>query len=150
MKKTVYIQRGLPGSGKSTRAKVTKEKFEALGFKVTIVSADHFFEKTGKYIFVPSKLDEAHKECFTAFLDAMMTDDLIIVDNTNTRLWEFENYIKVAKIASADIIIDEIKATDIGDVKFWHARCTHNVPYDKMLLMFNRWEDYENRFQISI
>ncbi len=149
MKKTVYIQRGLPGSGKSTRAKATKAKFEALGFKVSIVSADHFFEKTGSYTFIPSKLDEAHKECFTKFLDAMLTDDVIIVDNTNTRVWEFANYIKVAKIASADIIVDEVKAASADDVKAWHKRCIHNVPYDKMLLMFNRWEDYEDKFYIS-
>lgn len=153
--KTLVVMRGLPGSGKSFSAAQLTATAKALAkpkafiireryVDVVVASADHFFEKTGQYNFDASKLGEAHKQCFQSVIDAMFNDtDLIIVDNTNTQLWEFENYLKLAVISDYSIIIDEHPAKDKADVETFWARCTHGVPLDKMMSMFKRFEKFD-------
>ena len=52
--KILYINRGVAGSGKSTKAK-------QLAPKENIFSTDDFWMKDGKYIFNPALLGEAHQ-----------------------------------------------------------------------------------------
>jgi len=53
--KTLIIMRGLPGSGKSTKAKLFA------GEKGLIYSTDDFFIIDGKYIYDPTKIVEYHQ-----------------------------------------------------------------------------------------
>jgi adenylate kinase family enzyme len=46
--------RGVPGSGKSTKAK------QLAGIKGLIYSTDDFFMKNGDYVYDPSKIGEYH------------------------------------------------------------------------------------------
>lgn len=143
--KTVVINRGLPGSGKSTRARRRwAYHTEVRGHKSIVVSADDYFMQDGKYVFNGSKIRDAHAQCFSRFLDALLDGhDLVIVDNTNTQVWEFENYIRVAKLAGYDIVIDETIAKDSAEIEMWCKRCTHGVPLDKMKQMHQRWEPFD-------
>ena len=147
--KVVCIMRGLPGSGKSTAARALANRIEASGRLeggriATIVSADHYFEKSGVYRFDPSKLSQAHAECRDAFVEAMlMGHDLIIVDNTNTQVWEFEGYLKLALVGRYDIRIVGDPPKDDAEIVKWHARCVHGVPLDKMRAMAKRWEPFD-------
>lgn len=89
--KQLIIMRGLPGSGKSTLAKT---------FGGVICSADQYFtDFFGRYKFDASKLTEAHEACFRKAEKAMSKGvKKLIVDNTNTRKWEFEPYLAIAEI----------------------------------------------------
>ncbi len=64
--KVMFINRGLPGSGKSTLSKKIKELYGSE--KTVVCSADDFFtDKDGNYNWVENKLGEAH---FTAYSKA--------------------------------------------------------------------------------
>lgn len=53
----MIIMRGLPGSGKSYKAKKLAQAENGI-----IYSTDDFFETTGKYIYDPSKIGEYHQK----------------------------------------------------------------------------------------
>jgi len=91
MEKILYIIRGASGSGKTTFA-------NSLGCPV--YSADMFFELNGgEYKFDVTKLKEAHKWCYDEVHHSMAWgESRIAVANTFTRLWEFENYVELARI----------------------------------------------------
>ncbi len=59
--KIVYILRGVPGSGKSTRAALFA------GTSGIIHSTDSYFYKNGEYLYDPSKLGEYHDKNYEAF-----------------------------------------------------------------------------------
>jgi len=69
------------------------------------LSADFFFRgacpESGfpTYEFDPARIGEAHAWCFRQYMKALHDNcyDEIVVDNTNSRLWEMENYIYLAK-----------------------------------------------------
>ena len=98
--KTLYILRGIPGSGKSTYAKRFIELYTNL-FHATAIkcSADDFFiDKHGVYKFDATKLYAAHRQCQHKAATAMRQGiDLVIIDNTNTTDKEMRPYIDIAK-----------------------------------------------------
>ncbi|XP_076467989.1 uncharacterized protein LOC143298872 [Babylonia areolata] len=88
--KVVIILRGLPGSGKSYLAR----KIQGSG---QIFSTDEYFFRGGVYQFCPEKLSEAHgwnRKRVLKALDAGVSP--VIVDNTNTELWEMLPYGEMA------------------------------------------------------
>lgn len=86
--KTLIIMRGLPGSGKSTKAKTLA------GEQGLIYSTDDFFMVNGKYEYDPKMIGEYHNRNFERTQKAMFEGKpLIIVDNTNIRLWEMKKYV---------------------------------------------------------
>lgn len=92
--KTVYILRGVSGTGKSTMSKELQQQFG-----VGTISADHFFTDpvTGRYNFDPSKIGEAHRQAQAEFAKAINSgQQIIIVDNTNTTFSEMKYYAKMA------------------------------------------------------
>lgn len=114
--KRVVIFRGLPGSGKSTLAK------RLGGF---IVSADNYFVRNGVYKFDPTKLGDAHVECMRSFLYAVGMDmQLVVVDNTNTRLMELNPYRMVALAHGYDVEIHRVICDPVTALK----RGIHGVP----------------------
>jgi len=64
----------------------------------------------------------------------------IVVDNTASTKWEYENYVKIAKIGGYEIQIREIRCSDEKFVRIFAARNTHNVPVAGVLAMWKRWE----------
>jgi predicted kinase len=97
--KTLYIIRGVPGSGKSTFAK------ELVGADFLVCEADKYFvDREGNYKFDGSKLKEAHEWCRdrveTFMEDSLLNDQFyrrIAVSNTFTREWEMQAYIDLAE-----------------------------------------------------
>ena len=98
MTQTLTIMRGVPGSGKSTKAK-------ALGGFV--LSTDDFFmtaEDNPKYLFNPKQLGAAHAWNQNRARDAMTAGiEHVIVDNTNRRVMEFERYMRIPGIKTVEI-----------------------------------------------
>jgi predicted kinase len=97
--KTLYIIRGVPGSGKSTFAK------ELVGADFLVCEADKYFvDREGNYKFDGSKLKEAHEWCRdrveTFMEDSLLNDQFyrrIAVSNTFTREWEMQAYVDLAE-----------------------------------------------------
>ena len=128
--KTLYIVRGVPGSGKSTFAK-------SLGG--THFEADMFFMKDGVYKFDVSKIKEAHKWCQDSVNTAMILNntswlnETIVVSNTFTQEWEMKPYFEMADQYDYRVfsIVVENRHGGMNE---------HGVPEDKIEQMKNRFE----------
>jgi len=80
--------RGLPGSGKSFKAK------KLAGDKGVVFSTDDFFMIGGKYQFDAKLLGDNHEKNYKRAVEAMKEGKpLIIIDNTNVKLWEMKKYV---------------------------------------------------------
>lgn len=134
---TVIILRGISGAGKSTFA-------NELGGD--IVSADHWFMRSGKYKFDPRELPDAHAACLREFIDICQSGDarnnVVIVDNTNTTVMEVAPYVAVGQAYGHNVEIITIAA----DVTAAAARNIHNVPASAVQQMARRLEDSARQF----
>lgn len=130
MEKTLYIVRGVPGSGKSTFAK-------SLGG--THFETDEYFMTNGEYKFDPTKLKDAHRWCQDSVNTAMILNhtaglnNRIVVSNTFTQEWEMEPYFQMAETYDYKVftIIVENRHGGVN---------THGVPEDKIQVMKDRFE----------
>jgi predicted kinase len=140
--KTLTIMRGAPGSGKSFKAK-------QLAKDGVICSADDFFMELGKgqYQFNPSLLPQAHKQCQDKALQAINSGiSPVVIDNTNTSLWELKqlkHIIQTAKSLGYSVNIEEPetdwwKNKDIDEMA---KRNSHGVPRNAIEKMINRFEN---------
>jgi len=129
-KPTVIVLRGISGSGKSTVAAALARAAETLGRTAVICSADSYFldPVTGEYLFDPSKLPAAHAACLAFFENALSVDathssparnsnkvapPVVIVDNTNTKRWEYAKYEDYARKVGAKLHFLELVAPNI-------------------------------------
>ena len=122
--KTLYIVRGLPGSGKSSLAKKVSE---------SVYSADDFFtNKKGEYNFNAKLLGKAHEWCWGKVRDAMFIGaNAVAVANTFTQAWEAEKYYQLAEEYGYSVFVIECQ-NDFGNV--------HDVPQESIDAMKQRWE----------
>lgn len=136
MDKTLYIVRGLPGSGKSTFAE------KLVGSDFLVCEADKYFidKKTGEYKFDQSKIKEAHEWCQSK-VETYMKDSLIneqfyreiAVSNTFTQEWEMNPYFFMAEKYGYNVFTLIVENRHGG-------KNVHNVPEDKITIMRNRFE----------
>lgn len=136
--KTLFIVRGVPGSGKSTFA-------HAIWNNYAICEADQYFidKETGEYKFNPDELKNAHQWCRDE-VETKMKDNQanpqyypeIVVSNTFTQEWEMEPYFKLAEKYGYKVF-SFIVENRHGGVN------THGVPEDKVQVM-------KDRFQIKL
>lgn len=142
--KSVIIMRGPSGSGKST---FVKKNFPT----ATVVSADKYFEREVHwsdrsdvvYQFDPIKIGEAHAWCFNQYLLALFSNGAsqVIVDNTNTRIWEFANYMFLARKKDYKVTVittyrDGLSALDLSEKNI------HGVPPEIIERMINNYERF--------
>jgi len=131
-KRQVIVMQGLSGSGKTTWANTNFPN-------ATVVSADSYFTRSGKYEFDPKQLGRAHARCLSRFIRALdRGDTTIVVDNTNTERWEWCNYTKLAthwgyKWSVVDMMQDpadmpESKVAKAFKDKVLAGRNVHGVP----------------------
>ncbi len=132
----VVILRGCSGSGKST---YIQKNFP----NAYICSADHFFTgNDGIYRFDPMLLGEAHRYCYRKFLLAITDKELsrpkiIVVDNTNTQIFEFYGYVQLAW--AYNIPVEIIRMNTPIDIAA--ARNLHGVPFKKVKSMQDRFQN---------
>jgi predicted kinase len=130
MAQKLIIIRGLPGSGKTTKAKEMVR--ENPNFKH--YEADMYFEKDGEYKFVPSDLSKAHNWCYQMAEQSIQLGDTVIVSNTFTTQREVDPYSKLAK--KYNIPFEIILLTEnYGNI--------HGVPQETLNKM-------QRRFQVNV
>ena len=129
----LILLRGLPGSGKTTLAKIILQLRST--DEPEILSADDFFEdKEGDYNFDPTKLKEAHNYCQFRCSERMRQQKAkIVVANTFTQEWEMEEYFKMAERYNYRV------HTVIVENRHGNENI-HGVPEDKLQQMKNRFQ----------
>lgn len=126
--KTLTILRGVSGSGKSSFA-------ELIGG--VICCADDFFMVGDEYKFDPTKLKQAHAECFDKFKAAVERGEpKIVISNTNTQTWEFDSYKHFAETNGYRVFVVVVENRHGGNN-------VHGVP-DEVL------EKQKARFRIAL
>jgi len=129
----------VPVSGKST---FTRALEKAVNGSVVIASADAWFMKSGEYRFEFRELNKAHHACMSDFLDGLSHGArCVVVDNTNTTKWEYEHYLKVARLAGWPSMVVQMACKTREEVKRIAGRNVHGVPRDKVMQMFERFEE---------
>jgi predicted kinase len=134
MEKTLTLLRGVPGSGKSTFAKMITNNY-------SICEADQFFyDKEGNYNFDPTRLKAAHEWC-KFHVETRMKDNQnnpqyypnIVVSNTFTKEWEMSDYFDLAKQYGYKVftLIVENRHGGVNQ---------HGVPEEKVKQMKDRFE----------
>lgn len=127
MQQTLYIFRGLPGSGKSTYARKLAAE---LGIS-DHYEADMFFEKDGTYTFDRKKIQEAHAWCQQKTQTALEAGRSVVVANTFTQKWEMEFYFNLANRLGIPVEIQTCEG---------NYQNVHGVPQEIIEKMRKRFE----------
>lgn len=127
---TLYLVRGLPGSGKSTFAKALAGRDKAH------VEADMYFEGPNGYEFDASQLGVAHGYCQERTELYISSGVSVVVSNTSTTEKEVAVYKAIADKYNAQFISMVIENRHNG-VNI------HNVPAEKL-------EQMKNRFSVKL
>eukprot|EP00877_Chromochloris_zofingiensis_P012217 jgi/Chrzof1/7249/Cz02g16140.t1 len=153
-KNMVYIMRGLPGSGKSTRTAQVVADIKATtslaregsvadstdSLVATHSTDSYFIDSCGQYVFDRNMLQTNHQRNFEAFQQSLAAGTpYIIVDNTNIQPWQFEKYVTAAFRAGYDVqevVVGEFTREAAG---VYAARNAHGVPYETILSMLEQW-----------
>jgi len=134
MSGTLFLVRGLPGSGKSTFATHIWNEY-------SVCEADKFFyDKEGNYNFEPSKIKDAHAWCKNEVETRMKDHQLnpqyypeIAVSNTFTQEWEMKDYYELAEKYGYKVV-----SLIIGNRH--GGKNVHVVHDDKLEIIKNRFE----------
>ena len=98
---TLYIVRGLPGSGKSQFARKLVSKSEFV-----FEANKYMLDENGNYKYQASKLTFCHNKCFDNVKYAMIYGvDKIVVANTFIRKNDYNRYINLANKFQYDVRI---------------------------------------------
>ena len=137
--KKLILMRGLPGSGKSTKAK------ELAGKNGQVFSTDDYFclNEKQEYRFNGSLLGKAHQWNQRRSLDAMHVGiPIVVIDNTHTTIREMRSYLdhmRLAKQLGYQVRIEEPDTEWKFRANELFARGTHGVPQKHIEKMLNRY-----------
>jgi predicted kinase len=123
----LVLVRGIPGSGKSTIAKMISAGDDWLHYEADM----YFVDKQGKYVWDASKIGEAHAWCKSATEQALKLENNVVVSNTFTTIKELRPYFELAKSLS----ITPTVITANGSFNN-----VHNVPAETLGKMRNRFQ----------
>lgn len=127
--KSLYLIRGIHGSGKSTFAKELVPDF-------LVCEADKYFLVGDEYVFDPTKLKDAHLWCQAIVETYMQNCELypkIAVSNTFTTEWELQPYFELAE--KYDYTVFSII------VENRHGNTSiHNISHETLNKMINRFQ----------
>lgn len=123
--RTLYIIRGLPGSGKTTLA-------HTIADDNVCEADDYFINSDGEYVYNRANVPVAHRYCRSKCERLMAQREITIaVSNTFTRHIEYESYLELADKYDYRVI----KIICTGNFKN-----VHNVPEEVIQRMRDRFE----------
>lgn len=142
---TLILIRGLPGSGKTTLAKMlaaamTDPDADTLGTTerrdCEEVSADAWFMVGGVYRFDPSRLAEVHAACQESARAWLKAGHSVVVHNTFSRKWEWAPYLAMGadRVWVLDLFDGGLTDAELA------ARNVHGVVESTISRMRRRWE----------
>lgn len=135
--KTLIVMRGISGSGKSTLAK-------KIGENGVVLSTDDYFMKNGKYQFEPTKLGHYHKLNQDEAEKNMKKEiSPIVIDNTNSKIWEMKPYVTLADKYGYNVIIKELPTPALEELlKRQNKRksINKNLPEEVLKRMIDKFE----------
>ena len=132
MQPKLTIVRGLPGSGKSTRAHEIAMKTGAVHFETDMF----FMRDNGVYDYQKALINTAHDWCLRAARSQLAQGRDVVVANTFSTNWEMEPYFKLAHAHGAQIEVIECAG---------NFENTHHVPSQAIERMRARWENVETK-----
>lgn len=130
MSETLYLIRGLPGSGKSALA---------IQLGVPSVSADDYFYHDGVYVFDPTLLAEAHGESLRSAELELRRGGSVAVANTFTCRWEMEPYLCMVKRYGQRVVVIDLYDRGLTNSELAEAN-SHGVPVESIAAMRSRYE----------
>lgn len=139
--KTVYILRGIPGSGKTTLASSLVTGFMVRLESFVVCCADDYHIVDDVYKWQESRVADAHAYCRGKFVNAITREvEKIVISNTNTTYKEFQFYKDEGIKAGYEIvtlIVGEFSDTAIDK---YAARNVHGVPRETIKRMRDRFQ----------
>lgn len=128
----LVLIRGLPGSGKSTRA------LDYLNEGYKHIEADQFFMVDGRYCFEGERLSEAHAWCFEQTRDALKAGEFVCVSNVFGTVEDIKPYTELG------VDYQVVEATYPGEpihkipMAVMHAMKASWVPAERLLAVLSR------------
>ncbi len=133
--KTLYVMRGLPGSGKSAVAEQLADG--------NVYAADDYPGLYGEDMsFNPSLLGKAHESTKNKIIEAMKRgESKIALANTNTQHWEMSPYVKAAQEHGYYVTFVHVEGTigPSGEM----TKNIHRVPDEALGRMKSRFEPFD-------
>lgn len=150
LERVAVVMRGVPGSGKST----VVSRLEKAAGAAEVCSADKFFIQDGAYQFDFRLLPQAHAACKQQFHEACENRvPLVLLDNTCTRSWEYQDYKNIACAAGYTVMVVELREERMQPralAEALYKRNKHGVPLAKIEEMLQRWEEDPEAIKLPI
>jgi len=155
VRKTVIINRAVPGSGKTTITNCIVNALKEKNINVSIHSTDEYFMVGNKYMFDIDKLNTYHQKNFVEFKKSINNIDVIICDNTNIAPWQTELYTQLARKHQYQILIITLNPRELSK-HIESQKVTkekpdaHGVEEDILKIMIHEYEVYDDLLNPNI
>ncbi len=148
-RKTLIINRAVPGSGKTTISNCIVSAMKAHGLSTAIHSTDEYFmAPDGRYVYDITKLYAYHQQNFKVLLESLKKEiDVVICDNVNLSPWQTRPYTQAAREFGYYIIFVTFEPREL-DKHILSQRVTaekpdaHGVAEDVIIAMIEEYHSY--------